>query len=81
MKRLLIFLYFFVFASKAFAVVTIDITRGNLEPLPTAISNFYIDNPESFPETIKKLNPKTKTKQERKTKQRNLGTLMYMATA
>ena len=55
MKRLLIFLYFFVFASKAFAVVTIDITRGNLEPLPTAISNFYIDNPENFPETIKKL--------------------------
>ncbi len=55
MKRLLIFLYFFVFANKAFAVVTIDITRGNLEPLPTAISNFYIDNPENFPETIKKL--------------------------
>ena len=34
-------------------MVKIDITRGNLEPLPTAISNFYIDNPEKFSEKIK----------------------------
>ena len=56
MKRLILFLITILFATKSFAVVTIDITRGNLEPLPTAISNFYIDNPEKFSEKIKKLN-------------------------
>ena len=56
MKKLLLFLFLVTFATKAFSVVTIDITRGNLEPLPTAISNFYIDNPEKFSEKIQKLN-------------------------
>ena len=54
MKKLLLFLFVVTFATKAFSVVTIDITRGNLEPLPTAISNFYIDNPEKFSEKIQK---------------------------
>ena len=56
MKRLSLLLILTLFITKSFAVVTIDITRGNLEPLPTAISNFYIDNPERFSENIKKLN-------------------------
>ncbi|MEL0241889.1 MAG: Tol-Pal system protein TolB, partial [Pelagibacteraceae bacterium] len=55
MRNLFIFLLVLFYTSKSFAVVTIDITRGNLEPLPTAVSNFYVDNPEQFPEKIKKL--------------------------
>jgi len=34
---------FFLITSKSFALVTVDITRGNLDPLPVAISNFYFD--------------------------------------
>ena len=56
MKRVFLFLLITFFTTKAFSLVKIDITRGNLEPLPTAISNFYIDNPEKFSEKIKKLN-------------------------
>ena len=54
MKRVFLFLLITFFTTKAFSLVKIDITRGNLEPLPTAISNFYIDNPEKFSEKIKK---------------------------
>ena len=32
---------FFFLIQQSFAVVKIDITRGNLEPLPIAVSNFY----------------------------------------
>ena len=53
MKRVLLFLLITFFTTNAFSLVKIDITRGNLEPLPTAISNFYIDNPEKFTEKIK----------------------------
>ncbi len=56
MKRIIFLIFYFTFFTNANAVVTIDITRGNLEPLPAAISNFYIDNPEKFSESIKKLN-------------------------
>ena len=48
MKRVFLFLLICFFTTSAFSLVKIDITRGNLEPLPTAISNFYIDNPEKF---------------------------------
>ena len=34
---------FFLITSKSFALVSVDITRGNLDPLPVAISNFYFD--------------------------------------
>ena len=55
MRKIFLFLLITFFTTKAFSLVKIDITRGNLEPLPTAISNFYIDNPEKFSEKIKKL--------------------------
>ncbi len=38
-----IFFLFFILTSKSFALVSVDITRGNLDPLPVAISNFYYD--------------------------------------
>lgn len=31
---------FFILSTKSFALVSVDITRGNLDPLPTAISDF-----------------------------------------
>ncbi len=45
--------YFFilnlVFLNKAFALIEVDITRGNLDPLPIAVSPLYVDvNSESF---------------------------------
>ena len=44
MKKLLLFIfYFFLFAHPTFALIEIDITRGNLEPLPIAISPFYVE--------------------------------------
>jgi len=43
-KKLLLFIfYFFLFANPTFALIEIDITRGNLEPLPIAISPFYVE--------------------------------------
>jgi TolB protein len=55
-KRFLFLIILSFFTTSSYAVVTIDITRGNLEPLPTAVSNFYLDNPEKFTDKIKKLN-------------------------
>ena len=46
---------FFFLIQQSFAVVKIDITRGNLEPLPIAVSNFYLDNPAQFSPELKKL--------------------------
>ena len=43
-KLLLIIICLFAFNNKAFAVVEIDITRGNLEPLPIAISPLHIES-------------------------------------
>ena len=50
--------YFFsilFFTHASFAVVKIDITRGNLEPLPIAISKFYMDDPSKFSAELKAL--------------------------
>jgi len=47
MKKLLILIfYFFLFANPTIALIEVDITRGNLEPLPIAISPLYVE-PES----------------------------------
>ena len=51
----LIFSLFFLWTKASFALVKIDITRGNLEPLPVAVSNFYLDNPEKFSSELKRL--------------------------
>ena len=42
-KLLLIIFYLFVFNSSAAALVEVDITRGNLDPLPIAVSPLYIE--------------------------------------
>ena len=43
-KLLLIIICLFIFNSKVFAVVEIDITRGNLDPLPVAVSPLHIES-------------------------------------
>ena len=42
-KIVLVLLYLFIFNSSAFALVEVDITRGNLNPLPIAVSPLYIE--------------------------------------
>ena len=42
-KLLLVISYFLLFSVTAKAVVEIDITRGNLDPLPIAVSPLYIE--------------------------------------
>ena len=42
-KFLLIIFYLFIFNSSALALVEVDITRGNLDPLPIAISPLYVE--------------------------------------
>jgi len=43
-KKLLLFIfYFFLFANPTSALIEVDITRGNLDPLPIAISPFYVE--------------------------------------
>tara|TARA_B100001057_G_scaffold67009_1_gene60674 strand:- start:53 stop:1390 length:1338 start_codon:yes stop_codon:yes gene_type:complete len=44
MKRIFIIFIFNIFLiNKSFALIEIDITRGNLDPLPIAISPLYVD--------------------------------------
>ena len=42
-KLILTIFYVFIFNSSAIALVEVDITRGNLEPLPIAVSPLYIE--------------------------------------
>ena len=45
MKKLLVYLFpLILFTNISFAIIEIDITEGNREPLPLAISEFFHDN-------------------------------------
>jgi TolB protein len=43
MKKIFFLLFLFIFNSSALALVEVDITRGNLDPLPIAVSPLYIE--------------------------------------
>ena len=44
MKKILLTIFFlFTFNNFSYALVEVDITRGNLDPLPIAISPLYIE--------------------------------------
>jgi len=43
-KLILVIFYVFIFNSSAIALVEVDITRGNLNPLPIAVSPLYIES-------------------------------------
>ena len=42
-KLLLVIFYFFLFTRSAIALIEVDITRGNLDPLPIAVSPLYVE--------------------------------------
>ena len=44
MKKILILLLFWILPSNSLALIEVDITRGNLNPLPIAVSPLSIDN-------------------------------------
>ena len=43
-KLILIIFYLFIFNIPAFAIVEVDITRGNLDPLPIAVSPLHVES-------------------------------------
>ena len=43
-KLLLVIFYFFIFNKVALALIEVDITRGNLEPLPIAVSPLFLES-------------------------------------
>jgi TolB protein len=44
MKKISFFLLFnILLLSKSFALIEVDITRGNLDPLPIAVSPLHVD--------------------------------------
>jgi len=42
-KLILVIFYLIIFKSSSFALVEVDITRGNLDPLPIAVSPLYVE--------------------------------------
>jgi len=42
-KLILVIFYIFIFSNSATALVEVDITRGNLDPLPIAVSPLYVE--------------------------------------
>ena len=57
-KNLFILFLIFLIPNKAFALIEVDITRGNLNPLPLAVSPLSIDDnsKKSFENILKKEN-------------------------
>ena len=43
-KTIIIFIFFILTIENAFSLIKVDITRGNLDPLPIAVSPLHIDN-------------------------------------
>ena len=56
--RIILILCFLIFPIKANALIEVDITRGNLNPLPVAVSPLYIDenSKKSFQKILEKKN-------------------------
>ena len=46
MKKIILFVFYFylsIFNNSAIALVEVDITRGNLDPLPIAVSPLFVE--------------------------------------
>ena len=56
MKKILTLFIFLILPIKAYALIEVDITRGNLNPLPVAVSPLSIDENSrlSFEKILKK---------------------------
>ena len=59
-----LFILLILFPIKAFALIEVDITRGNLSPLPIAVSPLSIDedSKKNFKKILNKKNRRKKTK-------------------
>ena len=42
-KIIILFIFKVLFIKNAFALIEVDITRGNLDPLPIAVSPLHVD--------------------------------------
>jgi len=58
MKKFLFLVFLLFFSTKSFALIEVDITRGNLNPLPVAVSPLSIDDSskKNFEKILKKKN-------------------------
>ena len=58
MLRILFIIFLFLFPNNAIALIEVDITRGNLNPLPIAVSPLSIDDKskKNFENILKKEN-------------------------
>ena len=58
MNRIFIIIFFIILPFRSFALIEVDITRGNLNPLPIAVSPLSIDEKsrKNFEKTLKKKN-------------------------
>ena len=58
MKKILYLFIFLILSNKSFALIEVDITRGNLNPLPIAVSPLSIDekSKKEFEKLLKKKN-------------------------
>ena len=74
-KIFTIFILFFILTTKSFALVSVDITRGNLDPLPTAISDFYLDS--KLDDKIKNLKLESKLKDAEESLSKNMNEAQY----
>ena len=56
MYRIILIILFTIIPLKAFALIEVDITRGNLNPLPIAVSPLSIDedSKQNFKKILKK---------------------------
>ena len=56
MKKIISVVFLIIFPFKAFALIEVDITRGNLNPLPVAVSPLSIDenSRKNFEKILKK---------------------------
>ena len=56
MRNLIILFLIFIVPTNALGLIEVDITRGNLNPLPIAVSPLSIDDEskKSFEKTLKK---------------------------
>ena len=52
-RLLLLNFFFFLSCSKLFALIEVDITRGNLDPLPIAVSPLHVDIKSENVEDVK----------------------------
>jgi len=53
-KIFIIFSFFLLSLGNANSLITVDITRGNLDPLPIAVSPLYIDQNSDDLKSLKK---------------------------